>query len=120
MKQLKLTHKAVQIIGVAGVVWYGETAVTDGHLAFSKRQREEAQLVQQTSQSLGEQSAREPVTQTNVKDSRTNTRAHRVTTDPAAAGVQTGGSTARLTHPDICFCGDDLVVVEIHHLGGSI
>lgn len=61
-----------------------------------------------------------PVTQTNVKDSRINTRAHRVTTDPVTAVFSTGGSTARLTHPDICFCGDDLVVVEIHHLGGSI
>lgn len=84
MKRLKLTHKAVQIIGVAGVVWYGETAVTDGHLAFTERQREEAQLVQQTSQSLGEHSTREPVTQTNVKDGRINSRAHR---DPATAGV---------------------------------
>lgn len=68
----------MQIIGVAGVVWNGETAVTDSHLAFSKRQREEAQLVQQTSQSLGEQSTREPVTQTKVKDSRINTRAQQM------------------------------------------
>lgn len=44
----------MEIIGVAGVIWNGETAVTDGHLAFTKGQREEAQLVQQTAQSLEE------------------------------------------------------------------
>lgn len=59
MSVRELTDKAVQIIGVAGVVWYGETAVTDGHLAFAKRQREEAQLVQQTSQSLQEETRSE-------------------------------------------------------------
>lgn len=44
----------MKIIGVAGVVWNGETAVTDGHLAFTEGQSEEAQLVQQAAQRLKE------------------------------------------------------------------
>ncbi len=47
-----LTNEAVKIIRVAGVIWNGETAITDGHLAFTKGQSEEAQLVQQTAQRL--------------------------------------------------------------------
>lgn len=42
----------MKIIRVAGVIWYGETAITDGHLAFTKGQSEETQLVQQTAQRL--------------------------------------------------------------------
>ena len=42
----------MKIIRVAGVIWNGETAITDGHLAFTKGQSEEAQLVQQTAQRL--------------------------------------------------------------------
>ncbi len=42
----------MKIIRVAGVIWNGETAITDGHLAFTKGQSEEAQLVQQTAQCL--------------------------------------------------------------------
>lgn len=49
-----LTDEAVQIVGVARVVWDGEAAVTDGHLALTKGQREEAQLVQQTAERLEE------------------------------------------------------------------
>lgn len=29
-------------------------------------------------------------------------------------------TTGRFTHPDICFGGDNLVVVEVHHLRGTI
>ena len=47
-----LTNEAVKIIRVAGVIWDRETAITDGHLAFTKGQSEEAQLVQQTPQRL--------------------------------------------------------------------
>lgn len=49
-----LTDEAVQIVGVARVVWDGEAAVTDGHLALTEGQREEAQLVQQTAERLQE------------------------------------------------------------------
>lgn len=42
----------MQIVRVARVIWNGETAITDGHLAFTKGQSEEAQLVQQTTQRL--------------------------------------------------------------------
>jgi len=39
-------------VRVAGVVWNGEAAVTDGHLTLSKRQCEITQLIQQAAQSL--------------------------------------------------------------------
>lgn len=29
-------------------------------------------------------------------------------------------TTGHFTHPDICFGGDNLVVVEVHHLRGTI
>lgn len=101
----------MHIIGVAGVVWYGETAVTDGHLAFTKRQREEAQFVQQTSQSLQEQTECKPVTQTGTN---ANNKPESALLSPHRR------PRGRLTHPNIGFGGDDLVVVKIHHLGGSV
>lgn len=110
----------MQIIGVAGVVRYGEAAVTDGHLAFTKRQREEAQLVQQTSQSLRRETQVEtpPHTDRQARMQRTATISYR-----ARQRVRLRlrpSSAAQLTHPNIGFCGDDLVVVKIHHLGSSI
>lgn len=42
----------MEIVRVARVVWDGEAAIADGHLAFTKGQSEEAQLVQQTTQGL--------------------------------------------------------------------
>lgn len=54
MQPKVLTYEAVQIVGVARVVWDGEAAVTDGHLALTEGQREEAQLVQQTAKRLEE------------------------------------------------------------------
>lgn len=111
----------MQIIGVAGVVWYGETAVTDGHLAFTKRQREEAQFVQQTSQSLEEKTTCEP------RHTDRQTRMQSKHAKPQSTLVSQHihlrlclRSMGQLTHPNIGFCGDNLVVVKIHHLGGSI
>lgn len=52
MEPKVLTDETVQIVGVARVVWDGEAAVTDGHLALTEGQREEAQLVQQTAECL--------------------------------------------------------------------
>ena len=48
-----LTDEAVHGLRVAGVVRDGEVAVTDGHLALTKRQGKVAQLVQQTTHCLG-------------------------------------------------------------------
>lgn len=42
----------MHVVRVAGVVWDGEAAVTDGHLTLSKRQCEITQLIQQAAQSL--------------------------------------------------------------------
>lgn len=47
-----LTDEAVHVLGVPGVVWNGEVAITNGHLALPKGQGEVAQLVQQTAQGL--------------------------------------------------------------------
>lgn len=47
-----LTNEAVKIIGVARVVRDGEAAITDGHLAFTEGQSEEADFVEQTAQRL--------------------------------------------------------------------
>lgn len=48
----QLTDETVHVVRVAGVVWDGEAAVTDGHLTLSKRQCEITQLIQQAAQSL--------------------------------------------------------------------
>lgn len=29
-------------------------------------------------------------------------------------------TVGHFTHPDICFCGNNLIVVEVHHLRGTI
>lgn len=47
-----LTDEAVHVLRVPGVVWNGEVAITNGHLALPKGQGEVAQLVQQTAQGL--------------------------------------------------------------------
>lgn len=58
MQQLKqhevrlLTNETVHFLGVAGIVWDSETTVTDSHLALTEWQREEAQLIEQTTHSL--------------------------------------------------------------------
>lgn len=54
MNSKVLTDETVQVVGVARVVWNGEAAVADGHLALTEGQREEAQLVQQTAERLEE------------------------------------------------------------------
>lgn len=48
----ELTDETVHVVRVAGVVWDGEAAITDGHLTLSKRQCEITQLIQQAAQSL--------------------------------------------------------------------
>ena len=52
MLTVTLTYEAVQVVGVARVVWDGEAAVTYGHLAFAEGQSEETQLIQQAAQRL--------------------------------------------------------------------
>lgn len=48
-----LTDEAVHVLRVPRIVWNGEVAVTDRHLALPERQGEVTQLVQQTAEGLG-------------------------------------------------------------------
>ena len=54
----------MKIIRVARVVWDGEAAITDGHLAFTEGQSEEADFVQQAAQRL----EKTPTHQTQTRD----------------------------------------------------
>lgn len=48
----KLTDETVHIRRIAGVVWDSKTAITDSHLALSKRKSEEAELIKETAHGL--------------------------------------------------------------------
>lgn len=48
----ELTYETVHVVRVAGIVWDGEAAVTDGHLTLSKGQCKITQLIQQAAQCL--------------------------------------------------------------------
>lgn len=115
MKSKVLTDEAVQIVGVARVVWNGEAAVTDGHLALAEGHREEAQLVQQTAERLEEETP-----QVSHPD-RGDGSHQKVHTPNHRRGARTRKpSPVIATHPDICLCSDDLVVVQVHHLRSTI
>lgn len=48
----RLTDETVHILRITGVVWNGETSITDRHLAFPKRKREEAEFIEETAHGL--------------------------------------------------------------------
>lgn len=123
MEPKVLTDEAVQIVGVARVVWDGKAAVTDGHLALTEGQREEAQLVQQTAECLEETWQ---VSQQDRGDGgHQKVQAQALTHAPKPLDRYENKeifiiSPILITHPDICLCSDDLVVVKVHHLWSAI
>lgn len=50
-----LTDKTMHFLGVTRIVWDSEGTITDSHLALTKRKRKEAELIEQTTQSLKKQ-----------------------------------------------------------------
>lgn len=48
----RLTDETVHVLRITGVVWDGETPITDRHLALPKRKREEAEFIEETAHGL--------------------------------------------------------------------